>query len=244
MIKVNTCVGWFVGEDKDIDIVEGFVGMGINVQLSFYKREHAEKYMWNPRLLDCREHINVIHLPNGLTTKDYESDRMVGVLCKIYEVDLFVVHPWATEDLADIAYLAKEGGFTVCFETFNKGKSSPFRLLAQFGDEFTEDHLGLCLDFSHLPVDLVTASFITGLIPYTKMWHVSNKKGKDQHLPVFVQDADTNVHRVMSSVLTVPDFPVREIVLEYMREYEAKLVKNYWWLNTYVVNKRRKHGNL
>ena len=136
------------------------------------------------------------------------------------------------------------GGFTVCFETFTKGKASPFRLLAQFGDELELPHIGLCVDFSHLPIDLVTASFITGLLPYTKMWHLSNKKGKKQHLPVFMQDADTNVHRVISNVLTNPNFPVQEIVLEYMREFESKLAKNYFWLQTYVINKRRKHGKV
>lgn len=241
---VNTSVGWFVGDDEDIKTVEGFYGMGMNIQLSFYKKEHAEKYMWNERLIACSKNINVIHLPNGLTASDYTKDGMVGKLRFLYGVHLFVVHPWDTEGLADIAYQAQKDDFTVCFETFQKGKASPFRLLAQFGDEFIEPHLGLCVDFSHLPTDLVTASFVAGLLPYTKMWHLSNKRGKEQHLPVFVQDADTNVHRVISNVLTIPDFPVQEIVLEYMREYEPKLAKNYFWLNTYVINKRRKHGNL
>lgn len=236
---ITASASWFIKEEEDVEVVKGFAHLNMNIQLAFYEREKAEKFMWHPGLIEAKDNITSIHLPKHLTVSDYKSDGIVSELKNLYGTNLFVVHPWA-DDLPNIVDTVREQEMVLCLETFKKGGASPFSLLAQFGDELQTEHLGLCVDFSHLETDLVTVGFIKGLLPYTKMWHVSNRLGKQQHLPIFVQDADTHAHRVVARVLDVPNFPVQEIVLEYMPQYQRQLTKQYFWLHSYVIQKRKK----
>jgi hypothetical protein len=236
---VTPSISWFVREQKDADIVKEFaIDLGYNVQLAFYERLDAEKWMW--KLAECSPAVSSIHLPKGLELDDYNANGLVKELSDIYDTKRFVVHPWS-KDLFEIAEFVRMAEWTLSFECFSrKGSANPFLLLARFGDQLIEDHLGLCVDFSHLENDLATIGFIKGLLPYTKMLHVSNRLGKQQHLPLFMQTADTNAHRILSQILLVPEFPVKDIVLEFMPEYKDKLGKQYIWLNSYVQQKRRK----
>lgn len=237
--KVVPSISWFVSNQEDVDIVKEFaIGAKMNIQLAFYERRDAEKWMY--KLVECSPFVTSIHLPKGLELNDYNANGLVNELSIIYGTRRFVVHPWS-KDLFEIAEFVRDANWTLSLECFSrKGAGSPFSLLVQYGDQFTEEHLGLCVDFSHLDSDLATVGFIKGLLPYTKMYHVSNRCGKQQHLPLFVQTADTNVHRILSQVLIIPDFPVQDIVLEYMPEYKHKLGKQYYWLESYILGKRRR----
>lgn len=239
MSKIVPSVGIFIECEQDVAYLqEATESLGMNVHLSFYERSLYDKYKF-----DCEcaaKYITSVHLPKGLVVSDYTKEGVVGEMRGLYNVDLFNVHPWSS-DLRQIADVVKEEGYTLCFEAFRKGQGNPFWLLEIFGEKLREDYLGLCIDFSHLELDLAVYGFLKGFLPYTKMLHASNQMKGNQHLPVFRQDCDTNAQGYISRLLDVKDFPIREIVLEYMPEYRDKFVKQYAWLNTIILQKRRRY---
>lgn len=239
MSKVMPSIGIFISDEQDVSYLrEATQNLGMSVHLSFYERALYDKYKF-----DCSfasKQITSVHLPKGLTVSDYSQAGLVGEARGLFDVDLFNVHPWSP-DLRAIASVVKQEGYTLCFETFRKGQGSPFWLLETFGEELRQDHLGLCVDLCHLELDLVSYGFLKNMLPYTKMIHASNRKEKSQHLPVFYQDCDTNAQGYISKLLDVKDFPVREIVLEYMPKYRDKFVKQFAWLNTIILQKRRRY---
>jgi len=235
---INSSISWFVNSKEDVEVVKELtLRLKLNVQLAFYLPKDAETFMWD--LVECAPYITSIHLPKDLTNKAYEKDGLAWRLCDLFGVSLLVVHPWA-DDLPNIVDTVRKQDWTLCLELFESKKASPFTLLSQFGEELEADHLGLCVDFSQLPLDLMNSKFILGLLPYTKMYHISNRVGKDYYLPLFAQSADLNIHKIIAQVLAVPNMPVREFTLKYMKEYRAKLVKQCFWLQSYVEQKRRK----
>ena len=239
MSKITPSVGIFIECEQDVAYLEEATkNLGLNVHLSFYDRTLYDKYKHD--CSDASAYITSVHLPKGLTVSDYSESGLVGEARGLFNVDLFNVHPWSP-DLSAIADVVKQEGYTLCLETFRKGQGSPFWLLETFGEALREDHLGLCVDFSHLELDLANYGFLKGLLPYMKMIHASNRLQDDQHLPVFHQGCDTNAQGYMSRLLDVKDFPVREVVLEYMPKYRDKYVKQFAWLNTIILQKRRRY---
>jgi len=232
-------ISWFVKDQRDVDIVKEFaIDLAINVQVAFYERRDAENWMY--KIAECSPSVTSIHLPKGLEVNDYDANGIVAELSSLYDIKRFVVHPWC-KDLMHIAEFVKMAEWTLSFECFSrKGAANPFLLLAQFGEEFKENHIGLCVDFSHLETDLATPGFVKGLLPYTKMLHISNRLKKQQHLPIFVQSSDTNAQQILAQVLDVPSCPVKDMVLEYMPDYRDRLAKQYYWLESYIQQKRRK----
>jgi len=236
-MRVIPSVGWFIADQKDVDIVREFtLDLKMNVQLSFYLRQEAEKFGWD--FVECKDKIHTIHLPKGLRESDFFPGNMVSEFSALYDVKRFVIHPFS-DDVIHMVDRARELDITLCLETFNRGQANPFTMLAMYGGELTAEHLGMCVDFSHLKDGLATEEFIKGLLPYTKVWHVSNRVGKDQHLPINTKDLGIHPVGILSRLLPLPKFPVEEIVLEYMKEYKAKLIKNYFWLDSYIMKKRR-----
>jgi hypothetical protein len=167
----------------------------------------------------------------------------VPTLAEIYNVKRFVIHPFG-DDVIHMVDRAREMGITLCLETFGRSQANPFTMLAVYGGELQADHLGMCVDFSHLKDSFANGDFIKELLPYTKVWHVSNRVGKDQHLPLFYKEKGIHPHGILSRLLQIPNFPVQEIVLEYMKEYRSRLIKDYLWLNSYIIKKRKHHESV
>lgn len=239
MSKIMPSVGIFIGCEQDVVYLkEATNHLGMNVHLSFYERESYDKYKY--ACADVAKYVTSVHLPKGLAVSEYSKSGLVGEARGLFNVDLFNVHPWS-RDLPTIVSVVKQEGYTLCLEAFKKGQGSPFWLLETFGEELRQDHLGLCMDYSHLELELANYSFLKNMLPYTKMIHASNRMKNNQHLPVFHQGCDTNAQSYVSQLLDVKDFPVREIVLEYMSEYRDKLVKQFAWLNTIILQKRRRY---
>lgn len=239
MSKIVPSVGIFISDEKDVTYLkEATQNLGLNVHLSFYEIRLYDKYKF--ACADVAKNITSIHLPNGLAVSEYSKNGLVGEARGLFNVDLFNVHPWS-RDLSTIVSIVKQEGYTLCLEVFRKGQGSPFWLLETFGEELRQDHLGLCMDFSHLELELANYSFLKNMLPYTKMIHASNRMKNKQHLPVFHQGCDTNAQGYVSQLLDVKDLFVREIVLEYMPEYRDKFVKQFAWLNTIILQKRRRY---
>ena len=236
-MSVIPSIGWFVADQKDVDIVRDLtLGHGMNVQLSFYQRKEWEKWGWE--MIECRDYIHTIHLFKGLSESDFFTNQAVPTLAEIYQATRFVIHPFG-DDVIYMVDRSRELGFTLCLENFGRGQANPFTMLAMYGDELKAEHVGMCVDFSHLKDGLANEEFVKGLLPYTKVWHVSNRVGKKQHLPLWGKELGIHPQGILSRLLTIPKFPVQEIVLEYHKEFLNAAKKHYLWLNSYIIKKRR-----
>lgn len=237
-MSIIPSVGWFVAGQEDADVVNEFtLDLLMNVQLSFYLRQDMEKWGWE--FVESKDFIHTIHLCKGIRESDFFKGNIVSELAALYDVKRFVIHPFS-DDVIHMVDRARELGITLCLETFQRHQANPFTMLAMYGEELEADHLGMCVDFSHLTDKLANEEFIKGLLPYTKLWHVSNRVGKNQHLPVFTNELGIHPQGILSRLLDIPKFPVQEIVLEYMKEYKAQLIKHYLWLATQITKKRKR----
>lgn len=243
---IRGSISWFIADKEDVDFVVEFTkGYKFNVELGFYELKDLD--LLNDLLDVPSEYISSIHLPKGLTHRDYIDDKgIVKNLAETFDVDMFVVHPWATDLFAIAASVVEMEEYCLCLETFRSkktGQGNPFRLLADFGKHFQTDWMGLCLDFSHLAPELCHFNVLKYWLPYTKVIHASGcADGKQQHVPIFLHGSEINAVSVIGQTLAVKNLKVREIVLEYMKQYKEYLVRNIFWLNSSIQEKRRKWG--
>lgn len=245
MIKGS--ISWFISSKEDVEFVKEYIkSYKFNVELAFYELKDLD---FVDDLLDIDEtYISSIHLPKGLVYSDYINEGgIVKNLASRFDVDLFVVHPWL-EDLERVAKrLIDEERYCLCLEAFRarkqQVKGNPFYLLANFGKYFQSDWVGLCLDFSHLDAELCNWKIVKNFLPYAKMIHASCRIGKQQHTPVFpIRGEWINAVSLIGQILSIKDLKIREIVLEYMKQYKENLVKHSFWLQSYVQEKRRRWG--
>jgi len=241
---ITPSISWFVQSKEDVEVIKEFAEWyKVSIQLAFYERKDLEfvKYC-----TDYSNRISSIHLPKGLTKRDYQEGGIVAELALKFDVDLFVVHPWADDLDKIVDSIVEQERFTLCLETFRinrKGGRNPIDLLAHYGRQFLTPYVGLCVDFSHLDTEVCNYPFIKGLIPYTKMIHLSDRVKKAQHLPLYRQNSDYNAAGLIGQILILPNLPVREIVLEYMKEYKPPLTKHIFSLTELIQRKRRRFGD-
>lgn len=236
-------VSWFIDSQEDVDFVREFIeGYHFNVQLAFYERKHVDD--WLESFIDFPvEYISSVHLPKGLSLDDYnDSSGVVERMRQILKVNRFVVHPWASDLEEIVRYVDDLEEYTLCLENFapkNK-QGSPMMLLAQFGKYFMGKHVGLCVDFSHLGAELGNYTFVKGLLPFTKMLHISDKVGRQSHCPMFRAQADVRALHLLGQIMNVKELTVEEAVLEYGKQNKKELCKHIFWLVEFVTRKRKR----
>jgi len=245
-MDVKLGVSKWVASEEDVDLLKEFVAYDAKVQVAFHTRELAEK--WFSSFLDVpRGAISSIHLPKGLLPQDYMDGGLVDTLVEAFDVRSVVVHPWCNEldEIVDI--VKRKQKYTLNLEVFCwkdlNGKASPFTLIEKYGKDMRDEWIGLCMDFSHLLSEMITFSFFKALLPYTKMYHISGRKGDSQHLPFLRKDLDVAVQPILTRLLEQKRIP-EYWILEYMPEYYIDLKKHYFLLRETVNSKRRKYGDL
>lgn len=242
-MKPIASLGWFVSDEEDVNFI-GDMTLAYTqyVHLCFYERENAVKYY-----RDCFPYvsrINSIHLPNGLTLKDYKKGGLVPSMQEELNVNLFTVHPWADDLKLIVEEVIANQTYTLCLENFPIKRSqngNPFYLLAHYGRYMIEsEKIGLTLDLAHLDDELANYSVVKGLLPYTKIVHMSCRVKNNAHLPIFTQQSDVNARNLVGLMLNIENLGVEEIVLEYQREYKKQQKAHLRWLRDVIVSKRRK----
>lgn len=242
-MKPIPSVGWFIESEEDIEVVNAFVDGYVQfVHASFYERQSL--YDWFEFLFPFSHKINSIHLPNELTLSDYKTGGIVPVLQGKLGVNMFSVHPWADDLDAIVNEVLENQTYTLCLETFPCKRSKDgnlFTLLARFGRYMLmSDRIGLTLDLSHMDDEIANYTVIKSILPYTRIIHMSCRIKKKGHLPIFTQHSDVNARNLVGQVLNINPLPVREVVLEYNKEYKKDLIKHIFWLKDVIQAKRRK----
>lgn len=243
-MKSLPSIGWFIESEDDVEFVEDVTMRFTHYcHVSFYERQHAEDYF--ELCLPYSEKINSIHLPKGLHLSDYKKGGLVHEMYTALGVKLFNVHPWADDLTGIVQEIIDNQDYTLCLETFSLKKpgnaGNPLFLLSHFGGYMLQsDKIRLTIDLSHLDNEVANYVFVRSLLPYSGMIHMSCRLKNNQHLPIFAHQSDVNARNIVGQVLSLPDCPIREIVLEYMREYRPQLEKHIWWLNDLINSKRRR----
>lgn len=249
MGKVVGSIGWFISTSCDaqfvIDVIKGYTK---KVHASFYEKKDL---MYALALSEVSEGISSVHLPNGLALSDYAENGVVDNLRETLGVDLFVVHPWA-EDLDYIVdCVMRREKYCLCLETFSfgKGKGSLLHLIEKYGRYMKDSpFLGLCFDFSHIAPEFMTWTLICPVLKYAKIFHVSevkeSKEGKEKwerHCPFEVRGPFHAVS-LLGQICTYPGPDVREVVLEYDKKHERRLVKDSFKLEELLASYEKRIG--
>jgi len=243
MIDPIPSVGWFIEDESDVEYVHNMtLSWGVNVHLSFYSLESIKTLA---QFVDCADFINSIHLPNGLTVKDFERGGVVHMAHTMLGVNLFNIHPWNPDLQSIVEEVIDQNEYELCLETFKLRTDkigNPMRQLAQYGRYMLEsDMIGLTVDLTHIEPEVCNYTFVRSLLPFTKIIHMSETIDGKKHQPIFTgPTGNSNVRNIVGMCLDIPQLPVREFVLEYDREFRGKLFKHHQWLKNLIFEKRRR----
>jgi len=240
---IRGSVSWFVSSDKDVEVIKGLTsGYKVNVQLAFYEKKDL---VFTEKCIPHKNRISSIHLPKHLTRQDYLEGGIVDNLRQQFDVDFFVVHPWADDLDRIVDVVVEREMYCLCLETFKvskKGGRNALDLLAMYGRQFITPFVGMCVDFSHIETSVLSVEFLKGLLPYTKMIHLSTRREGVQHLPVDLKKTDFHAPTLITELLKSKNNPIREVVLEYAKEYYKTQIRDIFWLNDAIIRLRRRFG--
>lgn len=142
-----------------------------------------------------------------------------------------------------LAKKLKDSGITLCWETFSgRGRFiGPVETIA----EFVEDRpfQAICYDTSHVgeSQEKVLAD-IKNYGELVKVWHLSNRKGRDQHLPIFhregVPEGVLNFRPIIKAIQRYS--PDSVITLEYRKPFHSLLPIDALRVSKLVFSQARK----
>lgn len=235
-------VGWFVSTPCDVEFVQGCVEKYTKfVHVSFYERQDLSYVL---AVSPFAEMVHSVHLPKELQLVDYKEGGAVDTVADALGVVHFVVHPWAADLDSIVEEVMRRGEYCLCLEafSFSKGRGSVMALIERYGTMMRTSNLGMCFDFSHIEPELLTWSVVRGLMPYTKIFHVSAvSPNGEKHTPCLRGPSYHKTIKLLGQICLYPA-DVREIVLEYDKVYERELIKDSFRLDEFLqqIERRKK----
>jgi len=210
-----------------------------NIQLAMYK---YELYKQNERqLIEAleKEKINVLttHLPlNTLTLDANDVVFMIHEISQKFDCPYFIIHPNRKIESFISYYLDNriwndEHDYKLCIETFGWKSKKRIRTpidIMEYCVKYPE--LSMCIDTSHVEEMWLDHKILSSLLRHTSVIHLSNRaKGHGSHLPFNSPNGELNLVRFVIDLKKVYNWS-GVIVLEYMPEYQHKLMKNYQYI--------------
>lgn len=226
MITVSSSYSFFNNERYS---TEGMLPP--NIQLALYKYELfiEKKNDILKKLDDSQTKVNVLHLPIDCLRYDHKYIlEIIQLFHKLYGCIKFVIHPnRGIHSFIDYFLSEKTTGIKLCIENFPYKKKKRIRTpieIIEFCIKYPEK-FGLTFDTSHADPIWFDYKILYYIIKYTEVIHLSNRKGKNQHIPFNSQDGDLNLVQFVKDLVNRYGWE-GDIVLEYMPEYRNKLYKN------------------
>ena len=211
------------------------------IQLALYKYEHyieiKEKIF--KEISQDHIHVKAVHMP--LDFLRHEPSLMFDMIKEIRDevgAFKFIVHPnkgirkflslFLVEDIWDVQ---------LCIENFQWRKKKELRnplkiieymwhmKLSDILSNTPGDLFAMCLDTSHIDDVWFDYQMLSHLLPYTSVIHLSNRQGRNQHLPFNISNGDLNLIAFVKNLKKLHNWS-GDIVLEYMPEYRHKLISN------------------
>lgn len=248
MIQVGIGVG--IGRPRDIEFALEYARFGLGVQLSFFQpdvwHKHFRKTLIEFEKEGLTDKILAVHLPSR--TPDFVevepgfAHTLVGDLTLLNEDVLLVIHPNVRIKDA-LVTLAYELGVrqTICIENFQYRKKKELRTPLEISEYCIEhDELfAMCFDTTHAEDYWYEYPLMDFILRRTKIIHLSNRKGKEQHIPFNTGGADINLSAFVNDLIPRYKWKDGVIILEYMWEYKYKFWKNA----EYILRLLEEKGN-
>ncbi len=228
-----------------------------SIQLALYKYElyQEQKKKIFKAISRSHTHVKVAHMP--LDFLRHESQLMIEMIKELRDelgVFKFIVHPnkgiktfipfFIDNNIKDVQ---------LCIENFpwrkKKKLRNPLKIIEYIGwmreanlwnGAGPVENVFLCLDTSHTEDLWFEYQLMYHLLPYVSVIHLSNREGRNQHLPFNTGKGDLNL------VGFVKDLKKRynwsgDIVLEYMPEYRYKLSQNAEYIQRLLYGDNRRN---
>jgi hypothetical protein len=207
-----------------------------NIQLALYKYElyEQQKKKIFKAVSRSHTHVQVVHMP--LDFLRHDASLMFDMIKELRDevgAFQFVVHPnkgiknfliaFAGTGLVDVR---------LCIENFpwrkKKELRNPLKMIEymHYLERYYDcENIALCLDTSHTDDIWFEYQMMYFLLPYIEVIHLSNREGRNQHLPFNTGKGDLNLVGFVKDLKGRYDWS-GSIILEYMPEYRHKLQQN------------------
>ncbi len=214
-----------------------------SIQLALYKYElyvEQKKEIFKA-VSESHTHVKVVHMPLDFLRQDaWPMFEMIKELRDEVGCCTFIVHPnKGIKEFISRFLHENVKGVTLCIENFpwrkKKELRNPLKMIEFIGllresHDLISSRIRLCLDTSHTDDIWFEYQLMYFLLPYTDVIHLSNREGRNQHLPFNSGKGDLNL------VGFVKDLKGRynwsgTIILEYMPEHRYKLKPNAEYIN-------------
>jgi len=210
-----------------------------SIQLSIWKydiwKENMDKIIEKIYLNSVS--VKTVHLPLDTLKRPFKDIfDLMGILHSTILCNKFIIHPnkGILEFIEEFVNWSET--VTLCIENFQYRKKKTLRNPIEIITKCVEtgsDKIKMCFDTSHVEAIWFDGSIMTSLLKHIKVIHLSNRIGKQSHLPFNIQNGDLNL------VGFVHELKKRYkweglIVLEYLQDYQYKLNKNLEYLKRLV----------
>ena len=233
---INVAVSWRPSRDNSYSLKD----VPVDIQLALYK---YEVYDNNKELIlkEIEENpfkVRVVHLP--LDTLKFSFNKANELMDEIFKrcgCTNYVIHP--NKDIEKfLKYMQAKSPQIACVETFAWRKKKVFRSPLEIIEACHKwRNTWMTIDTSHIEDTWFDYKIMYHLLKYTKVIHLSNRaKGLGSHLPFNHPEGELKL------VAFVRDLKFRYnwngiIVLEYMKEYSDKLIKNCMYIKRLLQEK-------
>jgi len=250
MKHIEVAVSYGFGSDNRYND-SGSIPQKIQLALYKYERYQQQKKKIFKAISRGHIHVKVVHMPLDFLRQDRNlMFDMIKELRNEVGCCTYVVHPNKNIKQFLPAFLEQHMmDVTLCIENFQWRKKKELRnplKMIEYANLLKEDYdyvdrrIRLCLDTSHTDDIWFEYQLMYYLLPYVDVIHLSNRTGREQHLPFNTGRGDLNL------VGFVKDLKKRynwggTIVLEYMPEYRHKLYQNAEYIKRLLYGDKRRN---
>ena len=229
MIRVSQSYGYGDDNRYNIDQVTN------NIQLAIYKydiyNEKKEK-IFND-IIQNKINVNVVHLP--LDTLKISHNLTLSMITNFYDIlkcTKFVIHPnkGIKDYLTSFVNIVTNENINLCIETFAWKRNKVFRSPLEICEVCSNPRFSMTIDTSHIENIWFDYRIMNYLLQYTSVIHLSNRKGKEQHMPFNVDGGNLDLVKFVKDLKNQYNWG-GDIVLEYMPDYSYKLKSNIAYIN-------------
>jgi len=211
-----------------------------SIQLALYKYDLYVKYkdeIWNSILKEGTK-VPVIHLPIDSLRRDFgDTYQIMKDGFNLVGCTHYVIHPNRKIKEFIQAFLQSKLNVKLCIENFQWRKKKVYRSPLEIIERCIKEgeyNLSSTFDTSHAEEIWFDHRIMPYLLKHISVIHLSNRAKKiGQHMPFNSPKGELNL------VSFVGDLKHKykwngKIVLEYMEEYQDKVLKNYEYLKRLV----------
>jgi len=209
-----------------------------SIQLALYKYDLYMQYrseLWES-VIENDVKVQTVHLPIDALRRDFDTifqiivDGLQHSGCTHY-----VVHPnKGIKEFID-NFLATKLNVKLCVENFQWRTNKVYRTPLYIAERIMQDeNLSMTFDTTHSEDVWFDHRILPFILKHTSVIHLSNRaKGVGQHMPFTAPNGSLNLVK-FARELKYKYHWSGIVVLEYMEEYQDKLLKNYSYLKRLI----------